>query len=263
VSRRRTQSTKGINTRRLLQALSMFGLVVLLPLSGFCREAAFEPADYEKIPPEYRDKVRSVVRFPTVYKKKPVPSFESDMLTHAFLLNDLPLASKLARSARISKYVVEQESSGLAVTDKAGLEGMLYPVYEEPGRHLFYGEGSCDVRFLPKLSGKGVMEVAFKRTDDGKVENRVRVWIKLDSKVFSVVGKLLFPLVGKAMNKKTGALGGAAKKLSERLYSEPEKLYETLEKSGLATDDELDKLKRFLEGRSAASPSPAPPPRGD
>jgi len=263
VSRRRTKSTKGISTRRLLQALFVFGLVALLPFSGFCKEPAFQPADYEKIPPLYRDKVRSVVRFPTVYKKAPVPLFESDMLTHAFLLNDLPLASKLARSARISKYVVEQEPSGLAVTDKAGVEGMLYPIYEEPGRRLFYAEGSCDVRFLPKLSGKGVMEIAFKRTDDGKVENRVKVWIKLDSKVFGVVGKLLFPLVGKVMNKKTGSLGAAAKKLSEQLYSEPEKLYEALEKSGLATDDELDKLRRFLEGRSAASPPLAPPPPGD
>jgi len=255
--------TKGINPARLLQALFTALLAACTASSGLCREPSFDPADYDKIPPEYHDRVSTVVRFPTIYKKAPVPPFESSIRAYEFLLADLSLASKLARSAGISKYVVERQPEGLKVTDEAGIEGVLYPMYEEAGRRLYYAEGTCDARGLPKLTGKGVMEIAFHLTDDGKVENRVKIWVKLDSKVFGLLGKVLFPVVGRLVKGKTGALGSAAQTLSERFHSETEAMYETLEKSGLGTEEELARLKRFVEDSRAASRSPAPQLPGD
>ncbi len=262
-SRRRRGSAKRNNTERLLQALFALLLAASFPGVAPCREPSFDPADYDKIPSEYREDVQTVTRFPTIHKVAPVSPFASSVRAYEFLLGDLQLASKLARSAAISKHVVEKTSEGLAVSDGEGMEGVLYQMYAGPGRCLYYAEGTYNARLLPELSGKGVMEITFHLTDDGKVENRVEVWLKLDSKVFGLLGKMLFPIVGKLVKGKTGMLGAAAKMLSERLYQEPEALHEKLKKSGLATEEELAKLSLYVKGERDARPSPAPRPPGD
>ena len=262
-SRRRTESAKRTNRRRLLQALFVLLLLARLPVPAWCREPSFDPADYEKVPSEYREAVRTVTRFPTIHKVSPVSPFASSIHAYEFLLADLQLASKVARAAGISQYIVEKKSEGLAVTDGEGMEGTLYQVYAAPGRRLYYAEGTYNARMLPELSGKGVMEITFHLTDDGKVENRVEVWLKLDSKVFGLLGKMLFPIVGKLVKGKTGTLGAAAKKLSELLHSEPGALYDKLRKSGLAGEEEMAKLSLYVKGERDVSPSPAPRPPGD
>ncbi len=258
-----TVSEKSISVMHRVQGLFFFLLAAVLPAASLARPPEFDSEFYDDIPSGFREKVGVVVRVPTISKRVQVDPFKSSLPTYEFLLEELPLASKISRAADIATYVVEPRDNGFHVDDQVGLCGMLYPLHQEPGLRIFYAEGTADASFLPTLSGRGVMEIRFCQSDAGFVENSVTIWLQLDNRVLRLVTKVVWPLVGRLVRRKTSTLERAARELSERLHSEPEKLCRYLEKSGLASAEELAKLRRLLSTPNASHPSPAPPPSGD
>jgi len=232
---------------RLLQrALRLTGVGLFLLVAG-TSTARERPIDvpFPQIDHEYRSDAAALVDDPTILRRLPVKVFHADRGTYEYLLDHLPLSSKLSGLLGFGRYrVTELEGGRLHGEDRRGVSGDFRLVYADAAKRIFLGEGSFDPWFLPKISGRVLMAVEYKsvpiaggETGGGGsgMATRVDVYLKTNKLVGYIID-----LLGETADKKLTKLISSAQLTSEKISRDPREVWGMMTSSGLFGPEELE-----------------------
>jgi hypothetical protein len=248
--------------RRYVLAAAAAGLSLLLFLD--VASHAREPLDvpFRRIGREHRKEARSIMEDANLVRRLPGRAFRADSAVYVYLLDNLPLSSRLADALDFGSYRVEQMEDGrLRGYDFSGVEGDFWLIHSRPGVRIYRGTGSYDSWFTPKISGRVLMVVEFRKIPAADPESEPGViQTTLDAYVSTnrLVG-FLMEFMGQVTDKKLSQLVGVAQLTSEKLSSDPQGVWEKMNSSGLFTPEELEDFRKtVLSGAGDRDPTSRP-----
>jgi hypothetical protein len=231
--------------------------LLLLAAMPVCSSERPISVPFQLIDRLHRTEVRKLVDDPTILRRLPARLFRTDRHTYQYLLDHLPLSSKLSGLLGFGGYrVKELEGGRLHGDDGRGVTGDFWVVYGDSTKRVFLGEGSYDSWFTPKVSGKVVMVVEYKEVPFGSkaaegpgptMATRVDVYVRTNR----VVGYIL-DFLGRTADKKLTKLISSAQLTSEKLSSEPRKVWGMMISSGRFAPGELESFRSAI-----MTPAPA------
>jgi hypothetical protein len=174
--------------------------------SDQARAAAEQAIPFDKLKPETRAKLLSVVDRPTLYRRLPIQSIDCDHELHVFLIrypevvvNIWQLMGITSIHARRTAEFTVEGSDGAGTTSKIDL------VYGTPELHLFFCEGTYEgPLFRRLLTGRSVLllrsNYAFDRSQRPIVTNQLDVFLAIDNAGAELLTKTLHGTVGKTID---------------------------------------------------------------
>jgi len=210
----------------------------------------------------HRNDVRSILENRTLVRLLPSRTFRSDSTTYVYLIDNLPLSSRLADLLGFGSYRVEEMEDGrLHGWDFSGIEGDFWLVYSNPGGRIYRGVGTYDSWFTPKISAKILLVVEYRKiaaadpeSEPGVMYTRVDIYVSTNRFV-----AYLMDFMGKVTDRKLSQLVSSAQYTSEKLSSSPLEVWDKMISSGLFTPEELESFRRTMT--PAASSGEATSPR--
>jgi hypothetical protein len=170
------------------------------------RYAAEQAIPFDKLRPETRAKLLSVVDRPSLYRRLPIQSIDCDHELHVFLVRYPEVVVNIwqlmgitnIQATRTAKYTIEG-------TDGVGTDSRVDLVYGTPDLHLFYCEGTYEgPLFKRQLSGRSVLLMrsaySFDRAKRPIVTNQLDVFLTIDNAGAELVAKTLHNTVGKTVD---------------------------------------------------------------
>jgi hypothetical protein len=218
---------------------------------------------FQLIDRRFRRNVRALVDSPTITRRLPPKVFHTDRKTYEYLLDDLPLSSKLSTLLGFGRYAVtEREEGCLHGDDGHGVSGDFWLAYSDPAKRIYFGVGSFHSWFFPKVSGEVVLAVQFQEVAGGPprgqrqspaMVSRVDVYLRTNRLVGYIIDFL-----GQTADKKLTKLISSAQLTSEKLSSEPHEVWGAMTSSGLFAPGELESFEEAI-----LEPAEAPRIDGD
>ena len=206
------------NRRRFLAALAAAAGCLALPDwaravgpsqpdgSDQARAAAEEAIPFDKLKPETRAKLLSVVDRPTLYRRLPIQSIDCDHELHVFLVRYCEVVVNIwqlmgitsIQARRTAEFTVEG-------SDGAGTTSRIDLVYGTPELHLFFCEGTYEGPLFKRLlKGRSVLLLrsgyAFDRAKRPIVTNQLDVFLAVDNAGAELLTKTLHSTVGKTID---------------------------------------------------------------
>jgi hypothetical protein len=227
--------------------LTGVGLFLLVAGTSAARERPIV-VPFRQIDREYRTGASALVDDPTILRRLPVKVFRADRRTYEYLLDHLPLSSKLSGLLGFGRYrVTELEGGRLHGDDRRGVSGDFRLIYADAAKRIFMGEGSFDPWFLPKVTGRVLMVVEYKNvpiSDDGidgrgsGMATRVDVYLKTNKFVGYIID-----LLGETADRKLTKLISSAQLTSEKISKDPHEVWGMMNSSGLFDPEELESFR--------------------
>jgi hypothetical protein len=195
----------------LLGCATSFVLPALAPLwaspptsSRVAKEEAVAEIPFDKLTRETRAKLLGVLEKPSIYRRLPEKTIQSDPDMYLFLVRNPEVVVNIwelmgvtnVKLQRIGEYKFE-------CSDGAGTDGTVELVYGTHDLHVLYAEATYEGPLTGrKLNGRGVMVLksTYKTDANGnaQVESRLDVFIQIEQLGADLVARTLQPLVGKA-----------------------------------------------------------------
>lgn len=233
---------------------------------------------------EFRSDARALMDSPTLVRRLPTRFFASDRFTYEYLLEHLPLASKLSLLLDYGAYrVVRMENGRLHGRDFSGVEGDFWEVLSGSGKRVYLGEGSYDTWYTPKITARvllvadyweissasdadpaevhgggaegsaatGMGNAAGGRSESpegGNAEMATRIDIYVSTN--RLVGYLM-ELLGTVTDKKLSQLVSSAQRTSERVSENPRQVWGLMKSSEAFTAEEIASFREIFLGESA------------
>jgi hypothetical protein len=276
----------------VLVAIAVAGESAAAPAAGRgtgtgSERAAVSPIEIPlpRISRRFRTEARMLIDSPTVVRRLPARRFIADKKTYEYLLDHLPVASRLSDLLGYGYYRVVQEEDGrLHGQDYQGVEGDVWLIYSAPNKRIYIGEGSYDTWYTPKISAKVLLAVEYTVIGaggghgggtDGKAgaraggaagaergaSTRVRAGSPEGSRralpppivtrvdIYVQTSRLvgyLMELLGQVTDKKLSQLVSSAQFTSQELSRRPDKVWNKMKESGMFTPEELEDVRRTL-----------------
>jgi hypothetical protein len=172
-------------------------------------EATRIPLD--SMPPQLREKVRSVVAQPSLSSKGPAVTFNTDLGTYHWLLEHPDLAVKLWRLKGAKVADIEQRGAAYRWDDEQGSEVLWHTALRSPGMHVWYAEGKVKpATLVPMTSFRAVavMHYVEGKDLDGKpaIRHQVHFMLRCDSKAISLATRILGASVPRQVEQYLGQL---------------------------------------------------------
>lgn len=164
------------------------------------KKASVAEAPLEKLQPEQRQKAAAVLKGLGLYRRLPTISFEADPNVYAYFLNNPDVAVATWKAMGISKFVLQQDESGVYSADAGdGSRGTVEVFYSTPKDTLIYCEGAFKSPLLPKpIVANSLMrlQVKFEKQADGRLlaTHYGDVFVELPSQTVETVAKLISPV---------------------------------------------------------------------
>lgn len=235
--------------RHRILAAALIGLSLLALWGGELR--AREPLEVplRRISREHRNEVRSILESPTLVRRLPRTAFFADSATYVYLLDNLPLSSRLSDLLEYGHYRVEQMPDGsLHGWDFSGIEGDFWLVHSSPTMRIYRGKGSYDSWLLPKVSGTVLMVVSYRKIPPADPESHPGV-METTLDVYVVTNRIvgfLMEVMGQVTDRKLSQLLTAAQLTSRELSLDPQGVWQKMDSSPLFTREELEDLRGAL-----------------
>jgi hypothetical protein len=186
----------------------MLGAATLLSVSLLTGEAAvwlrpagaqgapLKPDDAALIPlaaigEAQREDVRFVAARRSWRRSVETEAFASTPEVYRFILDALPLASRLTRALGIDDYIIEERHGGrIFGDDRRGLSGVFDLVYRDLRKRIYYGEGTYDGAILPKLKGRSVLVLEYAAVGlQGQtlMQNRLTAYVRVENRAARIL----------------------------------------------------------------------------
>ncbi len=209
---------------------------------------------------EYRTEARSLIDSPTVVRRLPAKNFSADRKTYEYLLDNLPISSKLSELYGFGSYKVRYLEGGLYHgEDYTGVEGDFRPICSGPGKRVYMGEGSYDAWYIPKITAEALLVVEYSGTGTGD-SRRMRTRVDIYVRTNKIVGYLM-ELMGEVTDKKLSQLVSSAQRTSQLVARDPRGIWKRMKSSGKFTRGELESYRSTLltDGTDSTAFSPETP----
>jgi hypothetical protein len=170
------------------------------------RAAAEGAIPWDKLRPETRAKLLSIVDRPSLYRRLPIQVVECDHEMHVFLVRHPEVVVNIWQLMGITSIKTRRTGDyQLEGSDGAGTTSKIDLVYGTPDLHLFYCEGTYEgPLFKRQLSGRSVLllrsSFAYDRTKRPLVTDQLDVFLTIDNAGAEIVAKTLQNSVGKTVD---------------------------------------------------------------
>jgi hypothetical protein len=170
------------------------------------RANAEQAIPFDKLKPETRAKLLSVVDRPTLYRRLPIQSIDCDHDLHVFLVRYPEVVVNIWQLMGISNIQAKRTADfTIEGSDGAGTTSKIDLVYGTPDLHLFFCEGSYEgPLFRRLLTGRSVLLLrsgySFDRAKRPIVTNQLDVFLAVDNAGAEFLTKTLHSTVGKTID---------------------------------------------------------------
>ena len=164
------------------------------------REEALRVIPWDKLNDESQRKLRSVVDSPSIYRRMPKKTIDSDAALYLFLLRNPEVVVNMWQVLGISNMTAQRTGPFTwKGNDGAGTQCDVELAYGTSDLHIIYGEGFYEGQlFKRKMSGRCVLLIRSGYAQDGRsrVASLLDVFLTVDNAGLDLVAKTLSPLVG-------------------------------------------------------------------
>ena len=170
------------------------------------RAAAEQAIPFDKLKPETRAKLLSVVDRPTLFRRLPIQSIDCDHELHVFLVRYPEVVVNIWQLMGITSIQARRTADfTVEGSDGAGTNSKIDLVYGTPDLHLFFCEGTYEgPLFRRLLTGRSVLllrsNYSFDRAQRPIVTNQLDVFLAVDNAGAELVTKTLHSTVGKTID---------------------------------------------------------------
>ena len=164
------------------------------------RQEASQAMPYDRIRPEIAKRIHSVVSQPTVFRRLPVSTIESDPDLFVFLVRNPEIVIGIWKVMGVTSIDLKRTGQfHFNAHDGMGTASEVDLVYGTPNMHLYFGQGLYEGSlFKAKVFGQCVMLLrsVTQTTANGQttMRNVLDVFIKLDSPAIDLVARTFQPL---------------------------------------------------------------------
>ena len=156
----------------------------------------------DQLNPQTRDKINSVVKKPSVYRRLPVTSISADPDHFRFLVRHPEVVVNIWQLMGVTQ--METERTGpytIKSNDGAGTISSIELVYGTENLHIFFGTGTYEGPILKrKLNGSCVLVLRSENQigTDGQATqtSQLDVFLKIDNATAGLIAKTIQPIVG-------------------------------------------------------------------
>jgi hypothetical protein len=170
------------------------------------RRAAEQAIPFDKLRPETRAKLLSVVDRPSLYRRLPLQVIDCDHEMHVFLVRHPEVVVGIWKLMGVTNIQVRRTGDyTLEGSDGVGTTSKIDLVYGTPNLHLFYCEGTYEgPLFKRQLTGRSVLllrsSYSFDRTKRPLVTDQLDVFLTVDNAGAELIAKSLHTTVGKTVD---------------------------------------------------------------
>jgi hypothetical protein len=174
--------------------------------SDQARAAAEQAIPFDKLKPDTRAKLLSVVDRPSMYRRLPVQSIDCDHDLHVFLIRYPEVVVNIWQLMGITSIQAKRTAEfTLEGTDGVGTTSKVDLVYGTPELHLYYCEGNYEgPLFKRNLTGRSVLLLrtaySFDRATRPICTNQLDVFLTIDNAGAELVAKTLQGTVGRTID---------------------------------------------------------------
>ena len=164
------------------------------------REEAVRVIPWDKLNDETQRKLRSVVETPSIYRRMPKKTIDSDAALYLFLLRNPEVVVNMWQVMGISNMTAQRTGPFTwKGNDGAGTQCDVELAYGTSDLHIIYGEGFYEGQlFKRRMSGRCVLLIRSGYAQDGRsrVASLLDVFLTVDNAGLDLIAKTLSPLVG-------------------------------------------------------------------
>lgn len=212
------------------------------------------PVPYELLAEHRRDDVKDVVTNYSIFRVFHNVQLKNDLSIARFMMDHPVFLSATLKSMKIRDYLVHRDNHGMYVfDDRKGVKARFETIYSTDGKRFYYGIAKHHGFFL-KLLGRGMVALEFRGEpgDPAKTFVNANVYAKIDNVVIDLLIKILKPFVMPMIDRKIQKFIKETQKLALEISTHPGKVYETVKKSGLADEAELEQFRRLISNDQLA-----------
>lgn len=169
-----------------------------------------------------------------------------------FLLDHPEFATHVTRALRIARYRIWRTPEGLFLDDGWGAKGHFAVVHAAPGSRVMHARGRFEHPLLPDIHGQAVvvLEYGFRAGPDGRplVATTVSGYVTLESRLLSVLGRLVGPLAQAKADKEARQLLKVFARVSRAIEEEPGAVLAQVSQRREVPPRDLEEFRRLLEG---------------
>ncbi|MFQ6110769.1 MAG: hypothetical protein ACE5LX_01925 [Nitrospinota bacterium] len=219
------------------------------------------------VPDGYLKEMKFVLENYTVKRGWEGFTFRSKKSILLFLLDRLPLAASMARSLKLSRYVVLKKGENSYYLDNQnGLTGNFKLIYNKDNIRIYWGEGEYNGWIIRGLEARGFTYIRYRENvQDGKtyVVNDFYSYFHVEESITAFLIRVVDTILRLLADREINQSIEAARVVSEMLAKEPQKLYEKIREDKFITQRDLEEFrKEFLSSESRLRLSKSSPKTG-
>jgi hypothetical protein len=174
--------------------------------SDASRQDAAKSIPMEKLTPEDRAKVDSVVTNPSIFRRMPTKVVDCDPDMYLFLVRHPDVVVNIWEILKVSRIQLRQtEENRFRLTEPVGTVANFEFIYRSHDTHVLYGEGSYDGPLMAKpAKGRGVLvlKCGYVRETNGRyyITSRLDCFLTIEPAGIELLTKTVSPLMGKTVD---------------------------------------------------------------
>ena len=171
--------------------------------SDAARYDAIRSIPFERLTPEDRAKLTSVLSNVSVFRRMPVKVVDCDPDMYLFLVRHPDVVVNIWEVLKLSKLQLRQTGENqFQITESSGTMASIRFVYQSYDTHVVYCEGTYDGPLLPRpVKGHGVLVLrsGYVRETNGRyyVTSRLDSFLAIEPAGAELLTKTVSPLIGK------------------------------------------------------------------
>ncbi len=237
-------------------------VATLLVLPAGSVAAPAPPGLPSHIPEHTRVRLQDVTEHPTVSTRFEGEPFPGRLDVFEYLLDHPEFATHVTRTLKLARYRIWRTAEGLAIDDGWGTVGTFEVVHASPGIRVMHAQGEYQHRLLPNIRGQAVVMFDYAAARVGAdhrkaVQTAVTGFVKLDSRVLSVAGKLASAVANAKADREGRQLVKMFARTTRAIEDDPAGVYEQLQRQPAVPLRELDQFRRLLKLPVPGAPAAA------
>lgn len=218
--------------------------------------APASPSLPAELPQPARTRLQQVAETASVSTHVQAEPFAARREVFEYLLDHPEFATHVTRTLKLARYRIWHTPEGLFLDDGWGATGHFSVVYAAGGTRVMYARGQYQPRLLPNINGQAVvvLEYGVQPGPEGRtfITTAVTGFVKLDSRVLSLAGKLGQALASAKADKEAHRLVRVFARASRAIEDNPASVYEQLRQRPDVPPHELEEFRQILNVRPAA-----------
>ncbi len=163
------------------------------------RKNAVEAIPFHKLTPQAAQRIQSVIKHPTIYRRLPIKTIESDQPLFVFLIRNPEVVVDIWKIMGVTQLTINRTGEFTFQSDDgAGTKSHFELLYGTPHLHVYHGTGYYEGSMLKnKVTGQCVIIMRTEhKVVDGRpmVKNRLDVFLDIDNHAADVIAKTISPL---------------------------------------------------------------------